>query len=146
MQGACPVDLPRLPEWYRKLNYSELKPAVVAEKVSAKVKVGSANLGLVARVCGGASALFLFALVVVLMVQFAGLVEVQYQLNRSEAELAGLRQQEARLQLQVEELSSLGRVEHEARRLGMVFPTKVQVLAPVNVAQYAQRQDLACTR
>lgn len=70
----------------------------------------------------------IFSLLFLIAVQFAGLVEIQYALSRSDYELEELRHQKAEMALHIEQLSSLERIETEAKQLGMEYPTNMQVV------------------
>ena len=74
-------------------------------------------------------------LVVVFLLQFARIVQLQYDLIAKKETLSTLLHEKAELELSIEQLSALNRIEGEARRLGMVHPENWQVLDLVHLAR-----------
>ena len=77
-------------------------------------------------------------LVVLVLLPFARIVQLQSDLIAKKETLAQLLHEKAELQLGIQQLSALNRVEAEACRLGMVHPENWQVLDLVHLA----RQEL----
>ena len=73
--------------------------------------------------------------VVLFLLQFARIVQLQYDLVAKKETMERLLHERAELQLSIEQLSALNRVETEARRLGMVHPENWQVLDLVRLAR-----------
>ncbi len=73
--------------------------------------------------------------VVLFLLQFARIVQLQYDLVAKKETVERLLHERAELQLSIEQLSALNRVESEARRLGMVHPENWQVLDLVQLAR-----------
>lgn len=78
------------------------------------------------------------ALVVLFLCQFAQVVALQYDLIAKKETLSELLHDQAQLELSIEQLSALNRVEKEAQTLGMTYPERWQVLDLVHFA----RQEL----
>ena len=135
MQASCPESIPSLPRWATRLKRRSLVSCErarrtslsnVKRKVCSKVPAVATKLSL--RTCTVYLCALMMALMLLVAVQFAGLGEKQYELDRRETELAALNHQQTELQLQIEQLSALQRIESEAKRLGMGFPAGVRVL------------------
>ena len=81
-----------------------------------------------------AVSVILAGMLFLIAVQYAGMVEIQYELNHQQLELSKLTKQKTEIARNVEELASLERIETEAVKMGMVYPSKlnvVKVSAPV---------------
>lgn len=75
---------------------------------------------------------------VLFLCQFAQVVALQYDLIAKKETLSELLHDQAQLELSIEQLSALNRVEKEAQQLGMTYPERWQVLDLVHFA----RQEL----
>lgn len=73
-------------------------------------------------------------LVVLFLCQFAQVVALQYDLIAKKETLSELLHHQAQLELSIEQLSALNRVEKEAQKLGMTYPERWQVLDLVHFA------------
>lgn len=129
--SACPVETPRLPEWARQLERRTWRSKEDLSKISAQAKEELPRLALIPKVWCALVSLVLLSFLFVVALQYAGMVEIQYELNRRENELARLNHQKVEMALKVEQLSSLERVEREARLLGMEYPANLQVVKVV---------------
>ncbi|MGM9992201.1 MAG: septum formation initiator family protein [Candidatus Bruticola sp.] len=114
--------LPTPPEWAKQLRRRTVRSVDELSEISAQVKNDLPKLAVLPKVW----CLCVFSIVVMLVflltLQYAGLVEVQYELDRAQHKLAALDKQKNKVALQVEELSSLKRISEQAKLLGMESP------------------------
>ena len=90
--SACPVETPRLPEWARQLKRRTWRSKEDLSKISAQAKEELPRLALIPKVWCALVSLVLLSFLFVVALQYAGMVEIQYELNRRENELARLNQ------------------------------------------------------
>jgi len=126
--GTCPKESPKLPLWARQLRRRTVLSKEVLVRIPAKAKSELPRLAAIPKAWCAAVVCILLASMFVVALQYAGLTEIQYELNRRQSELASLNKKKVELELQVEQLSSLERVEKEARTLGMIYPVERQVV------------------
>lgn len=135
MQSTCPAAVPELPRWEKAVAPPPpLAPPVAPPRVAVQLRRS------VLRPFSFPVAAFVAVslLVVLFLLQFARLVQIQYDLIAKKETMNQLLQEKAELDLSIQQLSALNRVEGEARRLGMIQPETWQVLDLVHLA----RQDL----
>lgn len=137
MQSACPV---LEPEPILKEPAAPARPEVapLAREIerSRRSSMAPWSLPLVAFV--GVS-----ALVVLFLCQFAQVVALQYDLIAKKETLNELLHEKAQLELSIEQLSALNRVEKEAQQLGMTYPERWQVLDLVHFARQGLDGEVA---
>ncbi len=116
------IGLGRLPEWTRQIRRRAVRSTEGLNTISAQAKAEIPKLAVIPKVwCFCVSAVLLSFLFLVTL-QYAGIVEVQYELNRAQHRLASLEKQKVETDLQVEQLSSLDRISQQALKLGMEYP------------------------
>ncbi len=71
-----------------------------------------------------------FGLAILLTARYAYIAQLGYKMSQIKKEIATMQANNERLQLEVEKLSSLSRIETTATtKLGMVYPEKIQYLS-----------------
>ncbi len=138
------IGVGRVPEWTRQIRRRAVRSTEGLGNISAQAKAEIPRLAAVPKVwCFCVSAVLLSFLFLVTL-QYAGIVEVQYELNRAQHRLSCLEKQKVENDLQVEQLSSLERISEQALKLGMEYPSAegVQVVR-VSVADNG-RVNVAC--
>ena len=138
------MSMSRLPEWTKQIRRRAVRSTEGLGNISAQAKAEIPKLAVIPKVwCFCVSAILLSFLFLVTL-QYAGIVEVQYELNRAQYRLSCLEKQKVETDLQVEELSSLERISEQALKLGMQYPSTngVQVVR-VSVANNG-KVNVAC--
>ncbi len=77
------------------------------------------------------------------IIQFAGNVELQYEIARNQAKLDKLAAEKIDVRLSLDKLSELEAVEAKASKMGMVYPVSHNVLKPAGFSKNAAKPDKA---
>jgi cell division protein FtsL len=123
MQSACPAQVPDFRgESHPRRNPQPVGPAPRPRSASAPASRS--------RLCSLPLLAFLgiSVCVVLFLLQFSRIVQVQYDLASKTRIHKQLLRENAELQLRIEQLSALNRVEQKALQLGMVHPQGWQLL------------------
>lgn len=77
------------------------------------------------------------------IIQFAGNVELQYEIARNQARLDKLASEKIDIRLSLDKLSELEAVENKASKMGLVYPVSHKVLKPAGFVKKSSAQDEA---
>lgn len=117
------ISVGRLPEWTRQIRRRAVRSTEGLSTISAQAKAEIPKLATVPKVWCFCVAAVLLSFLFLVTLQYAGIVEVQYELNRAQCKLSSLEKQKVESDLQVEQLSSLKRISEQALKLGMEYPS-----------------------
>ncbi|MGM9998441.1 MAG: hypothetical protein ACI38Q_03445 [Candidatus Bruticola sp.] len=115
------INLPKLPEWARQLRRT-VRSAEELSDLSVQAENELPKLAVLPKVWCFCVFSIVISLVFLMTFQYAGIVEVQYELNRAQSKLAALKDDQLKLKIEVEKLSSVERISPQAIALGMEVP------------------------
>lgn len=114
-----------IPEWIKRSPIG--KTAIIYEDKALELKANVQNSPVskaLPPIAVWTLLVFLYALSLAIfgIVQKAGIIEVQYEINSTKTAYARLEHEKQKVSVDIQRLSSLDRIYSEAKKLNMVYP------------------------